>query len=61
MAAENVEHDWSLSFIYPALVMGIVALFVFLFLPPEPRNVGLTLSTERTVRHFFNIVFLLFF
>ncbi|XP_050358501.1 glucose-6-phosphate exchanger SLC37A2 isoform X1 [Nymphalis io] len=45
MAAEYVESDWSLSFVYPALVMGVVAFLVFLFLVPEPRNVGL--STDR--------------
>ncbi|CAH0712790.1 unnamed protein product, partial [Brenthis ino] len=44
MAAEYVEHDWSLSFVYPALVMGIVGMFVFLFLVPDPRNVGVTVD-----------------
>ncbi|KAJ0183037.1 hypothetical protein K1T71_001013 [Dendrolimus kikuchii] len=41
MAAEFVDKDWAMSFIYPALVMGIVGCVVWLFLPPEPRCVGL--------------------
>ncbi|XP_061381562.1 glucose-6-phosphate exchanger SLC37A2 isoform X1 [Danaus plexippus] len=44
-AAKYVEYDWSLSFIYPALIMGVVAFIVFLFLAPEPKYVGIT--TER--------------
>ncbi|XP_038219959.1 glucose-6-phosphate exchanger SLC37A2 isoform X1 [Zerene cesonia] len=44
MAAEYVENDWSLSFVYPALVMGVVGFLVFLFLAPEPRCVGLTVD-----------------
>lgn len=42
VAAEYVETDWALSFVYPALVMGAVGFVVFLFLAPEPRHVGLT-------------------
>ncbi|KAM3956214.1 major facilitator superfamily transporter 16 [Aphomia sociella] len=41
MAASFVESDWALSFVYPALVMGAVAAVVFLFLPPEPKCVGI--------------------
>ncbi|XP_047513323.1 glucose-6-phosphate exchanger SLC37A2 isoform X1 [Pieris napi] len=44
MAAEYVESDWALSFVYPALVMGIVGFLVFLFLAAEPRCVGLTVE-----------------
>ncbi|XP_041970388.1 glucose-6-phosphate exchanger SLC37A2 isoform X3 [Aricia agestis] len=44
LAAEYVESDWALSFVYPALVMGGVAFIVFLFLAPEPRHVGLQLD-----------------
>ncbi|KAL0858952.1 hypothetical protein ABMA27_011370 [Loxostege sticticalis] len=50
LAAEYVETDWALSFVYPALVMGVVALFVFLFLPPEPKNVGIVLSASNSQR-----------
>ncbi|KAI5640066.1 major facilitator superfamily domain-containing protein [Phthorimaea operculella] len=41
LAAEYVENDWSLSFVYPALVMGVAAVLVFLFLVPTPIHVGL--------------------
>ncbi|XP_072948638.1 glucose-6-phosphate exchanger SLC37A2 isoform X2 [Epargyreus clarus] len=41
MAASYVEKDWALSFVWPALVMGVVAILVFLFLAPEPRALGL--------------------
>ncbi|XP_013177255.1 PREDICTED: sugar phosphate exchanger 2 isoform X1 [Papilio xuthus] len=44
MAAEFVEADWALSFIYPALGMGFVGTLVWLFLPSEPRHVGLVIS-----------------
>ncbi|KPJ12543.1 hypothetical protein RR48_06683 [Papilio machaon] len=44
MAAEFVEADWALSFIYPALGMGFVGMLVWLFLPSEPRHVGLVIS-----------------
>ncbi|XP_073964834.1 major facilitator superfamily transporter 16 [Choristoneura fumiferana] len=47
MAARFVERDWALSFVYPALVMGVVAFMVFLFLAPDPRMVGIVLP-ERT-------------
>ncbi|CAK1546550.1 unnamed protein product [Leptosia nina] len=44
MAAEYVENDWALSFVYPALVMGVIGFIVFLFLAPEPRCVGLSVD-----------------
>ncbi|RVE52240.1 hypothetical protein evm_003159 [Chilo suppressalis] len=44
LASDYVEGDWSLSFIYPALAMGCVATLVFLFLPPEPKHVGIVLQ-----------------
>ncbi|CAH2101629.1 unnamed protein product [Euphydryas editha] len=50
MAAEYVDTDWALSFVYPALVMGIVAFLVFLFLVPEPRNVGLSADRQSPSR-----------
>ncbi|PZC76291.1 hypothetical protein B5X24_HaOG204803 [Helicoverpa armigera] len=48
MAAEYVDSDWSLSFIYPALVMGCVGAVVWLFLPPEPRLVGLASAVNNS-------------
>lgn len=50
MAAEYVDSDWSLSFIYPGLVMGAVGAVVWLFLPPEPRLVGLSTAVNNS-RH----------
>uniref|UniRef100_S4PG65 Sugar phosphate exchanger 3 n=1 Tax=Pararge aegeria TaxID=116150 RepID=S4PG65_9NEOP len=44
MAAKYVETDWALSFVYPALLMGIMGFVVFLFLAPEPRLVGLAVD-----------------
>ncbi|XP_030029766.2 glucose-6-phosphate exchanger SLC37A2 isoform X1 [Manduca sexta] len=41
MAAEFVDTDWGLSFVYPGLVMGLMGCVVWLFLVPEPRYVGL--------------------
>ncbi|XP_049883808.1 glucose-6-phosphate exchanger SLC37A2 [Pectinophora gossypiella] len=43
LAAAFVERDWSLSFIYPALAMGVAGGLVFLFLVPEPKGVGLVI------------------
>ncbi|XP_013136405.1 PREDICTED: sugar phosphate exchanger 2 isoform X2 [Papilio polytes] len=51
MAAEFVEADWALSFIYPALGMGFVGTLVWLFLPSEPRHVGLVISPHAESRH----------
>ncbi|KAI8441457.1 hypothetical protein MSG28_015057, partial [Choristoneura fumiferana] len=50
MAARFVERDWALSFVYPALVMGVVAFMVFLFLAPDPRMVGIVLPERTPVR-----------
>ncbi|XP_075988589.1 major facilitator superfamily transporter 16 [Anticarsia gemmatalis] len=47
MAAEYVDTDWAMSFIYPGLVMGAVGAVVWLFLAPEPRLVGLSTSIDR--------------
>lgn len=47
MAAEYVDTDWGLSFIYPGLVMGAVGAVVWLFLIPEPRAVGLSTGIDR--------------
>ncbi|CAG4948481.1 unnamed protein product [Parnassius apollo] len=50
MAAEFVERDWALSFIYPAMGMGCVGALVWLLLPPEPRHVGLVISSRSESR-----------
>ncbi|XP_068621748.1 glucose-6-phosphate exchanger SLC37A2 isoform X2 [Battus philenor] len=46
LAAEFVEADWALSFFYPALGMGLMGTLVWLFLPSEPRQVGLVLPSR---------------
>ncbi|CAK1592814.1 unnamed protein product [Parnassius mnemosyne] len=50
MAAEFVERDWALSFIYPAMGMGCVGALVWLLLPSEPRHVGLVISSRSESR-----------
>ncbi|XP_028034903.1 glucose-6-phosphate exchanger SLC37A2 [Bombyx mandarina] len=48
MAAEYVDKDWSLSFIYPGLMMGAVGFVIWLFLVPEPKYVGLVPGERNT-------------
>ncbi|XP_029178918.1 glucose-6-phosphate exchanger SLC37A2 isoform X1 [Nylanderia fulva] len=40
IAAAYVESDWSLSFIVPGLIMGAVGFLLFLFLVPNPVDIG---------------------
>ncbi|XP_015184528.1 PREDICTED: sugar phosphate exchanger 2 isoform X2 [Polistes dominula] len=40
LAAEFVESNWGLSFIIPAVIMGIAGFIIFLFLAPTPIDVG---------------------
>lgn len=40
IAAEFVETDWGLSFMVPGAIMGVVGFLVFLFLAPNPMDVG---------------------
>lgn len=40
IAAHYVETDWSMSFIMPALIMGICGFIMFLFLVDSPEIVG---------------------
>ncbi|XP_024881106.1 glucose-6-phosphate exchanger SLC37A2 isoform X2 [Temnothorax curvispinosus] len=40
IAAAYVESDWSLSFIVPGVIMGVVGFIVFLFLIPNPVDIG---------------------
>lgn len=40
VAGYYVERDWSMSFIMPAFVMGIVGIILFLFLVDSPEIVG---------------------
>ncbi|XP_003704934.1 major facilitator superfamily transporter 16 isoform X1 [Megachile rotundata] len=40
IAAEFVESDWGLSFMVPGAVMGVVGFIIFLFLIPNPIDIG---------------------
>lgn len=40
IAAEFVEKDWGLSFMVPGAIMAIAGLIIFLFLVPNPIDVG---------------------
>ncbi len=40
IAAAYVESDWSLSFIVPGVVMGLMGFVIFLFLIPNPIDLG---------------------
>ncbi|XP_034187123.1 major facilitator superfamily transporter 16 isoform X2 [Osmia lignaria lignaria] len=40
IAAEFVESDWGLSFMVPGAVMGIAGFIIFLFLIPNPIDIG---------------------
>lgn len=46
VAARYLDTDWSLSFIMPGLIMGIMGFVMFLFLVDSPEIVG---CQERTV------------
>jgi OPA family glycerol-3-phosphate transporter-like MFS transporter 1/2 len=50
IAAEYVETDWSLSFIIPGLIIGVVGFVLFLFLVVNPSDVGCT-TAEPEERH----------
>lgn len=40
IAAKFVESDWGLSFMVPGAIMGLVGFVMFLFLVPDPVDVG---------------------
>ncbi|XP_018302530.1 glucose-6-phosphate exchanger SLC37A2 isoform X1 [Mycetomoellerius zeteki] len=40
IAAAYVESDWSLSFIVPGVIMGLMGFVIFLFLIPNPIDIG---------------------
>lgn len=41
IAAHYVDSDWSMSFIVPGFIMGIVGFVVFMFLVDSPELVGM--------------------
>lgn len=40
IAAEFVETNWGLCFIVPGILMGLAGFIIFLFLAPNPEDVG---------------------
>lgn len=50
IAGYYVEKDWSMSFIMPAMIMGIVAIVVFLFLVDSPEIVSCQVSRSESRR-----------
>ncbi|XP_031366334.1 glucose-6-phosphate exchanger SLC37A2 isoform X2 [Apis dorsata] len=40
IAAEFVESDWGLSFMVPGITMGLAGFIIFLFLAPNPIDIG---------------------
>lgn len=40
IAAEFVESDWGLSFMVPGVTMGLAGFIIFLFLVPNPIDIG---------------------
>lgn len=50
VAGYYVERDWSMSFIMPALVMGIVGIILFMFLVDSPEIVGCQVSRSESRR-----------
>ncbi|XP_072762406.1 glucose-6-phosphate exchanger SLC37A2 isoform X2 [Anoplolepis gracilipes] len=46
IAAAYVESDWSLSFIMPGLIMGAIGFLIFLFLVPNPVDIGYSPPTS---------------
>lgn len=51
VAGYYVERDWSMSFIMPAFVMGIVGILLFLFLVDSPEIVGCQVSRSESRRN----------
>lgn len=41
IAAHYVDSDWSMSFIVPGFIMGIVGFIIFMFLIDSPDLVGM--------------------
>ena len=44
-----IFQDWTLSFMFPSLIVACVGFLVFLFLVPKPSHVGLTFDKEGKV------------
>ena len=41
IAAHYVDSDWSMSFIVPGFIMGVVGFVIFMFLVDSPDLVGM--------------------
>lgn len=51
VAGYYVERDWSMSFIMPGFIMGIVGIIIFLFLVDSPEIVGIQTSRSGSRRN----------
>lgn len=51
IAGHYVEHDWAMSFIMPALLMGLAGFVMFLFLVDSPEIVGCQERETRRMSH----------
>ncbi|XP_053971689.1 glucose-6-phosphate exchanger SLC37A2 isoform X2 [Hylaeus anthracinus] len=52
LAAEFVESDWGLSFMVPGATMGLTGFMIFLFLAPNPMDIGCIPSIPPRYRKF---------
>ncbi|CAG5118607.1 unnamed protein product, partial [Candidula unifasciata] len=43
IAGVFVEDNWGLSFVVPGVIIGVIGILVFLFLVPDPADVGCTI------------------
>ena len=46
VASAYSDTDWTLSFMFPSLIVASVGLLIFLFLVPKPSHVGLGQDEE---------------
>jgi len=49
IASHYADQDWALSFMYPALIVSVMGGVIYLFLIPQPSDVGITNSKEETL------------
>lgn len=50
VAGYYVEQDWSMSFIVPGFIMGLVGIIIFLLVVESPESIGIHLDSERPRR-----------
>lgn len=52
LAANFVESDWGLSFMVPGVTMGLAGFIIFLFLAPNPIDIGCIPPVPPRIRKF---------